>query len=99
MKLAELFEKLVLSDPRFEITNQRDFSLVCFRLKDESNEINKQLEDNVNKTGKLYIVHTELKKKYILRFAIGGVFTKESHVRDAWKIIVEEADKLLNKKD
>jgi len=31
----------------------------------------------------------------VLRFAICGTHTKEKHVREGWKVIVEEADKLL----
>jgi len=94
LKLAQMFEDLIKKDERFEICAKREFSLICFRLKDESNENNKLLLENINKTGKLFMTHTELLNKFILRMAIGGVFTKEIHVKNAFKIICEEADKI-----
>jgi hypothetical protein len=33
--------------------------------------LNRQFPDNLNKTGKIYLTHTTLRGKYILRIALG----------------------------
>jgi aromatic-L-amino-acid/L-tryptophan decarboxylase len=93
--MAKWFEKQIQKDERFEICAERTSALVCFRLKDQSNELNKKLLDNLNNSGKLYLVHTELKKKFVLRMAICGANTQKEHVENALELILQETDKLL----
>ncbi|KAF5482503.1 hypothetical protein F2P56_003067 [Juglans regia] len=101
IKLAQQFEVLVAQDLRFEIVTPRIFSLVCFRLlpsqnsKDHGNELNHHLLDTVNSTGKVFLSHTVLSGKYILRFAVGAPLTEERHVTAAWKVLEDEASALL----
>ncbi|ANM62242.1 Pyridoxal phosphate (PLP)-dependent transferases superfamily protein [Arabidopsis thaliana] len=103
IKLAKEFEQLVSQDPNFEIVTPRIFALVCFRLvpvKDEEkkcNNRNRELLDAVNSSGKLFMSHTALSGKIVLRCAIGAPLTEEKHVKEAWKIIQEEASYLLHK--
>ncbi|EOA32600.1 hypothetical protein CARUB_v10015893mg [Capsella rubella] len=103
IKLAKDFEQLVIQDPNFEIVTPRIFSLVCFRLVPEGNdekkcnEQNRKLLDAVNSSGKLFISHTALSGKIVLRCAIGASLTEEKHVKEAWKVIQDEASFLLHK--
>ncbi|XP_006299006.2 tyrosine decarboxylase 1 [Capsella rubella] len=103
IKLAKDFEQLVSQDPNFEIVTPRIFSLVCFRLvptnNDEKkcNEQNRKLLDAVNSSGKLFISHTALSGKIVLRCAIGAPLTEEKHVKEAWKVIQDEASFVLLK--
>ncbi|KAG7641417.1 Pyridoxal phosphate-dependent transferase [Arabidopsis suecica] len=103
IKLAKEFEQLVSQDPNFEIVTPRIFALVCFRLvpvKDEEkkcNNRNRELLDAVNSSGKLFMSHTALSGKIVLRCAIGAPLTEEKHVKEAWKVIQEEASYLLHK--
>ncbi|ESQ45525.1 hypothetical protein EUTSA_v10011066mg, partial [Eutrema salsugineum] len=103
IKLAKDFERLVSQDPNFEIVTPRIFSLVCFRIvpskNDEKkcNNQNRNLLDAVNSSGKLFITHTALSGKIVLRCAIGAPLTEEKHVKEAWKVIQEEASYLLRK--
>lgn len=103
IELAKLFEELVAQDKRFEIVTPRKFSLVCFRLlpppsnEDYANKLNHDLLDSVNSTGKLFISHTLLSDRYILRFAVGAPLTEERHIVGAWKILQDEAATLLSK--
>nr|CAB56038.1 tyrosine decarboxylase [Arabidopsis thaliana] len=103
IKLAKEFEQLVSQDPNFEIVTPRIFALVCFRLvpvKDEEkkcNNRNRELLDAVNSSGKLFMSHTDLSGKIVLRCAIGAPLTEEKHVKEAWKVIQEEASYLLHK--
>ncbi|KAL5859976.1 hypothetical protein ACOSQ3_001270 [Xanthoceras sorbifolium] len=101
IQLAKHFEALVSQDPRFEVVTPRLFSLVCFRLlpphndEDHGNKLNHDLLDAVNTTGKIFISHTVLSGKYILRFAVGAPLTEERHVNAAWKVLQDEASTLL----
>ncbi|KAL3715455.1 hypothetical protein ACJRO7_007226 [Eucalyptus globulus] len=101
IELARQFEDLVSQDPKFEVVTPRIFSLVCFRLLspdndgDKGNKLNRDLLDTVNSTGKIFISHTVLSGTYILRFAIGAPLTEERHVNEAWKVLQDEASKLL----
>ncbi|KAL0435537.1 UNVERIFIED_CONTAM: Tyrosine decarboxylase 1 [Sesamum radiatum] len=102
IELARKFEELVKLDPRFEVAARRTFSLVCFRLLptdqnnlESANRLNRELLDAVNSTGKLFISHTVLSNKYVLRFAVGAPLTEERHVVAAWTTLQEKASELL----
>ncbi len=103
IRLAQNLKIWIEEDERFEIMAPVDFSLVCFRLnpknlsEKELTELNKKLLDIVNKTGKTFLTHTTLKGRYVIRFCIAQRTTKEEHVERIWKLIVEKAEKLLQK--
>ncbi|CAA7034159.1 unnamed protein product [Microthlaspi erraticum] len=103
IKLAKDFEQLVSQDPNFEVITPRIFSLVCFRIvpteNDEKkcNNRNRQLLEAVNSSGKLFMSHTALSGKIVLRCAIGAPLTEEKHVKEAWKVIQEKASYLIHK--
>ncbi|XP_039048243.1 tyrosine decarboxylase 2-like [Hibiscus syriacus] len=100
IQLAKHFENLVVQDPRFEVVVPRIFSLVCFRLlppndEDHGNKLNHELLDAVNSTGNVFISHTVLSGKYVLRFAVGAPLTEEKHVNAACKVLQDKATSLL----
>ena len=101
IRLATKLEHLIENDQRFELMAPVDFGLVCFRLKpkdtpeDKLNELNKELLESVNKTGKTLLTHTTLKGRYIIRFCIGQRTTKEEHVKNIWNLVKEKARNLL----
>ncbi|XP_017985468.1 PREDICTED: tyrosine decarboxylase 1 isoform X3 [Theobroma cacao] len=100
IKLAKHFEDLITQDSRFEVVTPQIFSLVCFRLlppddEHHGNKLNHELLDAVNSTGKVFISHTVLSGKYILRFAVGAPLTEEKHVNAAWKVLQDKATALL----
>ncbi|KAG2302945.1 hypothetical protein Bca52824_031596, partial [Brassica carinata] len=103
IKLAKLLEQLVSQDPNFEVITPRIFALVCFRMvpidNDEKNcnHRNRELLEAVNSSGKLFISHTALSGKIVLRCAIGAPLTEEKHVKETWKVIQEKASSLLRK--
>ncbi|KAG1697208.1 Aromatic-L-amino-acid decarboxylase [Nymphon striatum] len=72
IRLAHEFESMLLKDDHFEIIGDVIVGLVCFRLKG-SDELNKKLLQRVNDNGRIYIVPSQFKDTYFLRFAIGGV--------------------------
>jgi aromatic-L-amino-acid decarboxylase len=100
IRLAQLFKGWVEEHDAFELMAPVDFSLVCFRLNDgrdeeDLNDLNKQLLESLNQTGKVFLTHTSLREKYVLRMAIAARATQERHVREAWELIASKAAEIL----
>ena len=90
IRLAELFEGWVRSEPGWRICAPRRFSVVCFR-RDASDEENEALLDRVNASGEIFISHTRLAGEYVLRLAVGNEHTTEMDVLRAWNVLKREA--------
>jgi aromatic-L-amino-acid/L-tryptophan decarboxylase len=90
IRLAELFEGLVRDEPGWELCAPRAFSVVCFRRPgwDEDNE---RLLARVNESGEMFISHTRLDGRYVLRLAIGNERTTEADVQRAWTVLKRES--------
>jgi len=89
--LAQELARWVEADPRFELAAPTVLNLVCFRHRG-GNEVNQQILDRVNTSGKLFISHTRLHDRLTLRFCIGQTNTERRHVEQAWKRISEAAE-------
>lgn len=101
IRLAELVKEWVENHDFFELMAPVPLSLVCFRLNDGRdedglNELNKRLLESVNGTGKVFLTHTTLREKFVLRMAIASRTTQEQHVREAWDLITEKAAAIVN---
>jgi aromatic-L-amino-acid decarboxylase len=92
IRLAELFARWVEETPGWELVAPRRFSLVVFRL-EGSDEDNERLLDRVNASGEIFINHTKLDGRYVLRLAIGNARTTEEDVRRAWEVLNREAER------
>ena len=68
------------------------FSVVCFRYKG-TNEENSDLMEAVNSTGEVFLSHTVLHGKVVLRLAIGNLQTTWDDVQRAWELLQEKAPK------
>jgi aromatic-L-amino-acid decarboxylase len=90
VRLAALFEGWVRAEPGWEVVASRRFSLVCFR-RDAPDEENEALLERVNAAGEIFISHTRLDGRYVLRLAIGNARTSEVDVRLAWDVLRREA--------
>ncbi len=90
VRLAELFESWVRDEPGWEVVAPRRFSLVCFR-RDGADEENETLLERVNATGEIFLSHTKLGERYVLRLAIGNARTTEADVRRAWALLRRES--------
>jgi aromatic-L-amino-acid/L-tryptophan decarboxylase len=96
--LAQRFAGWVDENQSWEIMAPHPLSLVCFRyhppsLHDETQieRINAELLEHVNATGEMFISHTKLNGRYVLRLAIGNLRTTRSDVEAAWSILQREA--------
>jgi aromatic-L-amino-acid decarboxylase len=88
IRLAQLFAGWVEGEPGWELVAPRRFSLVCFRH-DGSDADNEALLARANATGELFISHTKLSGRYVLRLAIGNAATTEDDIRRAWEVLRE----------
>jgi tyrosine decarboxylase len=79
---------------------------VCFRLlyterlggEIKVNELNRRLLEKVNAaTLGPYMSAANAGGIYMLRCAVGSTLTEERHVREAWKVVQEQATLLLRK--
>jgi aromatic-L-amino-acid/L-tryptophan decarboxylase len=89
MRLAAEFERWVQEEPGWEVCAPRRFSLVCFR-KEGSDEDNEALLERVNASGEVFLSHTRLDGRYVIRLAIGSARTTEDDVRLAWNVLRRE---------
>jgi aromatic-L-amino-acid decarboxylase len=90
VRLAELFEGWVGDEPGWELCAPRPFSVVCFR-REGSDEENERLLVAANAGGEIFISHTKLDGRYVLRLAIGNARTTEADVQRAWDVLRREA--------
>jgi aromatic-L-amino-acid decarboxylase len=90
VRLAELFADWVEETPGWELVAPQRFSLVAFRW-EGSDEENERLVERVNASGEIFVTHTRLDGRYVLRLAIGNARTTEDDVRQAWDVLNREA--------
>jgi len=86
VRLAQLFESWVESEPGWELCAPRSFSLVCFR-KVGSDEENEAIMRQANDSGEIFLSHTKLDGRFVLRLAIGNARTTEADVALAWEVL------------
>ena len=86
VRLAELFEGWVRQEQGWEVCAPRHFSLVCFR-REGSDDENEAIVERVNRSGELFLSHTRLHDRYVIRLAVGNERTTEDDVRRAWSAI------------
>jgi aromatic-L-amino-acid decarboxylase len=76
----------VRAEAGWEVVAPRLFSLVCFRLED-TDDANEALLERANASGEVFLSHTRLDGRYVLRLAIGNARTTEADVRRAWDVL------------
>lgn len=85
-RLAQLLAGQLDADPMFEVVAPVHFGLVCFRTKSpdphmvEDDEWNRRLLARINERGRLFLSHTVIDDRYVIRFAIGGLEPSEARV-------------------
>src|SRR5256885_1004035 len=90
IRLAGLFAGWVEESDDWELVAPQRFSLVVFR-RYATDEENEELEASVNASGEIFITHTKLDGRYVLRLAVGNARTTEDDVRRAWDVLNREA--------
>ena len=103
IRLAKNLEEKITNDPDFEIVAPVSLNLVCFRFlpkgiekPEDIDEINESLLRRINQTGKLFISHTRLEGKYVLRLVTANTHLEERHINEAWDLIRQQAAALIH---
>ncbi|MGH2450286.1 MAG: pyridoxal phosphate-dependent decarboxylase family protein, partial [Candidatus Limnocylindria bacterium] len=86
VRLVRLFASWLEETPGWEIVAPYPFSVVCFR-RAGSDEENEALLEQANASGEVFISHTRLNGRYVLRLAVGNMRTTEADVRRAWELL------------
>ncbi|MFH1198124.1 MAG: pyridoxal-dependent decarboxylase [bacterium] len=102
IRLGQLFASWIDENTSFKRMAPVPFSVVCFRavpnklMSDkELDEFNSLLMDKINSTGKIFLSHTKLNGKFVIRLVVGGIRTEEKHVRLAWEVIQKIFDEMI----
>ena len=90
---ADDVAELIADDARFEVAAPHPFSVVCFRFRG-SDDDNKHILEAVNASGEVFLSHTVLRGKMVLRIAIGNLGTTWHDVARAWELVQEAATAL-----
>ncbi len=90
VRLAQQFAEWVRADERFELAAPAPLSLVCFRHR-AGDAVNQRILDRLNRSGRLFLTHTKLDGRLVLRMSIGAARTEGRHVEQAWAAIQEAA--------
>jgi aromatic-L-amino-acid decarboxylase len=100
LSLAQEFKQWVEESEDFELLAPVPLNTICFRFRpgkrsdkdlppEELEKLNKNLMDEVNRSGRIYMTHTRLGETFCLRLSIGQTQTRREHVVQAWEAIRE----------
>ena len=100
---ADYFADQIAATGLFELVIPKSLAVVSFRLSpkerynpDQINELNKQLLEDINDRGNIYLSHTMVGKKFTLRFVCAQTNIEMRHVEEALHEIEFCAQHLLN---
>jgi aromatic-L-amino-acid/L-tryptophan decarboxylase len=100
IELAKEIKDWIEADKSFELMAPVPFSTVCFRYnpgnknEKELNLLNENLLEKINSSGKLFLSHTKLNRKFVIRLTIGSIRHERRHVEEAWELIKNISQKL-----
>lgn len=103
IRLAKMLAGLVEAEMNFELMAPVLLNTVCFRycpagMDDrDANSLNERINHALNDTGKIYLTHTKIDGRYVLRMVTAQTSVTESHVLQAWDLIRETASALSPK--
>ena len=93
IRLAQTFAAWVDAHPDFTVVAPVPFSVVCFRA-EGSDDFNEQLLERINASGEVFLSHTRLDGRFVIRLAIGNLRTTEAHVARAWALLQQHTHEL-----
>jgi aromatic-L-amino-acid decarboxylase len=90
--LARRFAGWVQEEPGLELVAPVPFSTVCFRAvpdlpEQEQDAFNLRLVEAVNAEGHIFVSHTRLRDRWVLRLSVGNLRTRPKHIEKAQELI------------
>jgi aromatic-L-amino-acid decarboxylase len=107
IRLAGSFAEWVEADGRFELAAPPRFSTVCFRAippveqadglsPSQGNDWNRRLLNAVNRRGRVFLSHTELSGRYVLRLSVGSAWVRDEDIAAARSELAAAHEALVN---
>ncbi|HPW54306.1 MAG: aspartate aminotransferase family protein [Thermoanaerobaculaceae bacterium] len=93
--LARELAGWIAADPDFELVVDPPLNLVCFRHRG-GDAVNQAVMDRLNSSGEMYLSHTRLADRLVLRLCIGQTWTRRPQVEAAWRRIRAAARLLVD---
>ena len=97
IELARRIVGWIEADRHFEVVAPSPLNLVCFRHRG-SDALNARLMREINGTGEVFLTHTKLNGRFVLRLCVGQSRTETEHVEEAWHLIVATAKRLRTRR-
>jgi aromatic-L-amino-acid decarboxylase len=100
LRLAKMLAGLIEADRDFRLMAPVTLNTLCFRYcpagmgDEDANTLNEKINHALNDTGKIYLTHTKVDGRYVLRMVTAQTGVTERHVRQAWDLIRETASAL-----
>ncbi len=101
IEYGQWLKEKVLSTKNFELLAPVPLNLVCFRyvpdeITDEKklDEVNANLLNALNSSGRILLTQTRLNNKYAIRFVAGNERTTIEHVKEGWELVERAAKNL-----
>lgn len=99
LELARRFAAWVEAEPGFVLAAPVALGIVAFRAVgggtgEADDAFNERLLAEVNAAGPVFLSHSKLAGRIVLRVAIGNIRTEEEHVAGAWRLLCETAARL-----
>ena len=100
LRLAKMLAGLIEADRDFRLMAPVTLNTLCFRYcpagmgDEDANTLNEKINHALNDTGKIYLTHTKVEGRYVLRMVTAQTGVAERHVLQAWDLIRETASAL-----
>ena len=100
LRLAKMLAGLIEAEKDFELMAPVPLNTVCFRYRpdgmsdSEADSLNERINHALNDSGKIYLTHTKVNGRYVLRMVTAQTNVTERHVTEAWNLIRECASAL-----
>ncbi len=100
IRLAKMLARLIEDEKDFKVMAPVHLNTVCFCCHPEgmsleqANRLNEKINHTLNDTGRIYLTHTTIDGRYVLRMVTAQTTVTERHVLNAWDMIKECASSL-----
>jgi aromatic-L-amino-acid decarboxylase len=91
VELARWFADQVRDSDQYGLACEPPLNLVCFHHV-AGDEATRAVMDRLNRSGRLYLTHTTMHDRVVMRFCSGATHTRREHVEQAWDAIREAGE-------
>jgi aromatic-L-amino-acid decarboxylase len=99
-RLAQLLATWIDDEPQFGLSAPVVMGVVCFRFAPAgmddriSDALNEAIVSAANASGDVYLTHSRLAGRTVMRVGIGNILTTETHLRGVWARVLAESERL-----